>query len=64
MSTKVGVTNNKQKSRRQAKNRASGYYEKRKLITEANRKRRQLRHFKKHENQIKGFEQLRKSLGI
>ena len=37
---------------------------KRQLRTEENRKRKRLKHFRKHPNHIKGVEQLRKSLGI
>lgn len=46
MATKVGVSNNKQKSRRQAHNRAIGKYEKAKVTTEINRKRKQAKHQK------------------
>lgn len=64
MATKVGVQNNKQKSRRQAHNRANGYYARQALRTIANRKRKQLKHFKQHPNHIKGVEKLRESLGL
>jgi len=49
MPAKVGVSNNKQKSRRQAHNRAIGKYEKAKVRTEINRKRKQAKHLKRVE---------------
>lgn len=58
---KVG---NKAKSRQNSKHKASGYYSKQFARTEANRKRKRLNHFHRHPNSIKGFEELRKSLGI
>lgn len=36
----------------------------RKIRTEQNRKRKQLKHFRAHPNNIKGVEELRKTLGI
>jgi len=43
---KLGVQNNKAKSRRQSRDIKSGKYEKQKSITEANRKRKQAKHLK------------------
>lgn len=40
------------------------YGSRRQLITEANRRRKRLNHFNRHRNDIKGVEELRKSLGI
>lgn len=58
---KVG---NKHKGLRSAKNKASGYYTKQRVQTEINRRRKRLKHFRAHPNNIKGVEELRKALGI
>lgn len=39
-------------------------YAKQFATTEANRRRKRLRHFKQHPNNIKGVEKLRESLGL
>lgn len=39
-------------------------YAKQFAITEENRRRKRRKHFKKHPNQIKGFEKMRESLGL
>lgn len=46
MPAKIGVSNNKAKSRRQSHNRQIGKYEKAKIRTEINRKRKQAKHQK------------------
>lgn len=46
------------KAVKRATKKANGYYEKQKYRTEANRKRRQARHNRKHPNYIAGMERV------